>query len=179
MKKWILLTLAFFGCRKVDENGFKTYIIKKNRHRSGIQVKRDYRDKIEFEVIFDESAIYTSKDSVNQLDINKLYGVSDCGEHHLTSSIRIGWRWVNDSLELHWFKHENGQFSFDKIKSIELNQSISCCIELTEDKYIISVDGVTKETTRPCGQTYKRYYLYPYFGGDETAPHDITIKLKD
>ena len=76
MKKWILLTLAFFGCRKVDENGFKTYIIKKNRHRSGIQVKRDYRDKIEFEVIFNESAIYTSKDSVNQLDINKLAGGS-------------------------------------------------------------------------------------------------------
>jgi len=23
-----------------------------------------------------------------------------------------------------------------------------------------------------------RYYLWPYFGGDETAPHDITIKIK-
>ena len=23
------------------------------------------------------------------------------------------------------------------------------------------------------------YYLYPYFGGQQKAPHDITIKIKD
>jgi hypothetical protein len=25
----------------------------------------------------------------------------------------------------------------------------------------------------------KGYRLYPYFGGDETAPHDITISIRD
>ena len=25
----------------------------------------------------------------------------------------------------------------------------------------------------------RRYYLYPYFGGNEFAPHDITIKIKE
>jgi hypothetical protein len=25
----------------------------------------------------------------------------------------------------------------------------------------------------------RRYYLYPYFGGTEFAPHDITIKIKE
>jgi hypothetical protein len=25
----------------------------------------------------------------------------------------------------------------------------------------------------------RRYYLYPYFGGNEYAPHDITIKIKE
>ena len=54
-----------------------------------------------------------------------------------------------------------------------------CTIELDEDKYIISVDGVTKETPRSCGLNYQKYYLHPYFGGDETAPHDITIKIKE
>ena len=24
-----------------------------------------------------------------------------------------------------------------------------------------------------------RYYLYPYFGGQKTAPHDIKIKIKE
>ena len=31
---------------------------------------------------------------------------------------------------------------------------------------------------RPCFIEYKKYLLYPYFGGDETAPHDITIRIK-
>jgi len=25
----------------------------------------------------------------------------------------------------------------------------------------------------------KRYYLYPYFGGNEFAPHDITVKIRE
>jgi hypothetical protein len=179
MKKIILVLLAFLGCRKLDENGFKTYKIKKGKHRSGVRIKRDWKSTINFQVIFDESSKYTSVDPVNQADINKLYGVSDCGDHHLQSSIRIGWRWYNDSLELHWFKHQFGDFSFGKIKSVELNEIINCTIELDEDKYIISVDGVTKETSRSCGLNYQKYYLHPYFGGDETAPHDITIKIKE
>jgi hypothetical protein len=177
MKKIILVLLAFLGCRKLDENGFKTYKIKKGKHRSGVRIKRDWKSTINFQVIFDESSKYTSVDPVNQADINKLYGVSDCGDHHLQSSIRIGWRWYNDSLELHWFKHQFGDFSFGKIKSVELNEIINCTIELDEDKYIISVDGVTKETSRSCGLNYQKYYLHPYFGGDVSAPIDITIKI--
>ena len=179
MKKLFFILLAFLGCKKIDEDGFKTYRIKKGKHRSGIKVKRDWASTINFQVIFNESARYTSVDPVNQADINKLYGISDCGEHHLKSSIRIGWRWYNDRLELHWFKHQFGEFSFGKIKSVELNEIINCTIELDEDKYIISVDGVTKETPRSCGLNYQKYYLYPYFGGDETAPHDITIRIKE
>jgi len=32
----------------------------------------------------------------------------------------IGWRWIDDSLEIHWFKHEHGKFSFDLIKRVDL-----------------------------------------------------------
>ena len=80
---------------------------------------------------------------------------------------------------MHWFKHQFGEFSFGKITTVELNEIINCTIELDEDKYVISVNGVTKETPRSCGSNYKKYYLYPYFGGDETAPHDITIRIKE
>ena len=31
---------------------------------------------------------------------------------------------------------------------------------------------------RNCPVEDKRYMLYPYFGGDETAPHDIKIQIK-
>ena len=179
MKKLILILLTLIGCKKIDENGFRTYKIKKDKHRSTFKLKRDWRSVIEFEVIFNETAKYITKDPNNQADINKLYGVSDCGQHHMQSSIRIGWRWYNESLELLWFKHEFGEFSYGKIKTVDFNEIIYCMIELDEDKYVIAVDGVVTETPRSCGTIYKNYYLYPYFGGDETAPHDIVIKIKD
>lgn len=179
MKRLILLFLTFIGCSKIDSEGFKTYKIKKNRHRSGYRYKADKRNLIEFQVIFDESAIYTSKSAYNQADVNKLYGVSDCGRNHMEYSIRFGWRYYDNKLQILWFKHTGGFFTFGVIKEVQINEIINCSLEITEDHYILGVDGTHAITDRTCMQNYKRYYLYPYFGGDETAPHNITIKIKD
>lgn len=62
---------------------------------------------IAFTVLFDSSAVYSTKNASNQADINKLYGFSDNRAHHHS------------------------------------------------------------------------YRLYPYFGGDEYAPHKITIKIRE
>ena len=44
----------------------------------------------------------------------------------------------------------------------------------------MTVDGTKVEVIRaPCGVNYRKYYLYPYFGGDETAPHNVKIKIKE
>ena len=179
MRKLILIFLAFIGCSKIDEEGFKPYKIKKGKHRSGYRFKSDNRDYIEFQVIFDESAIYETKSIINQADINKLYGVSDCGRHHMEYSIRFGWRYFSNQLQILWFKHEAGEFSYEVIKSININQVYTLSLDITEDHYILCVDNVCTLTDRTCMKNYKRYYLYPYFGGDETAPHDITIRIKE
>ena len=42
----------------------------------------------------------------------------------------------------------------------------------------MSVDDISTVIPRACDMNYKRYYLYPYFGGDEVAPHTIKIKIK-
>tara|TARA_Y100000385_G_scaffold287717_1_gene352557 strand:+ start:2269 stop:2808 length:540 start_codon:yes stop_codon:yes gene_type:complete len=179
MKKLLLIFLSFLGCSKIDENGFKSFKIKKDCHRSGYRYKSDKRNYIEFDVIFDESAIYTTKSPLNQADVNKLYGVSDCGKNHMKYSIRFGWRYYNDSLQILWFKHEAGEFTFDVIKKIKINRTYTLSLHITENEYILCVDNVCTITNRTCPKTYRRYYLYPYFGGDETAPHDIVIKIKD
>tara|TARA_Y100001972_G_scaffold36863_1_gene45379 strand:- start:42 stop:578 length:537 start_codon:yes stop_codon:yes gene_type:complete len=168
-----------FSCKKLDENGFRTYTIKQGKHKSRSAIKFTKSNTLSFQVIFDESAQYTSNDPINQYDINKLYGLSDCGDLHGESSIRIGWRWLNDSLELHWFRHD-GSFKFEKIKSVELNQIITCNIKFNDWEYEIDIDGTAVTIDRPCRRSRNvKYYLWPYFGGDETAPHDIKIKIKD
>ena len=103
MKRLFLIFLAFIGCSKIDEDGFKSFKIKKGKHRSGYRYYADRRDYIEIDVIFDESAIYKSKSAVNQADVNKLYGVSDCLRVHMEYSIRFFWRYYNDSLQILWF----------------------------------------------------------------------------
>jgi hypothetical protein len=97
----------------------------------------------------------------------------------MKNSIRFGWRWLNDSLEIHLFKHEEGDFSSEKITNVELNENIFLSLNITESEYELSVNGVTKTSSRACSKDYKRYKLYPYFGGDEVASHDITIRIKE
>ena len=174
----IFVILSFVSCKKIDSNGYRVFTIKEGRHRSNTAYCTTKSNYISFEAIFDESAQYTSIDPNNQYDVNKLYGVSDCGTSHTKNSIRFGWRWLNDSLEILWYKREDGDFSFGNITTVDLNTSYYYSITITEDLYIMSVDGVEIQVDRKCSDTYKKYYLYPYFGGDEKAPHNITIRIK-
>ncbi len=175
-----LLVLLLIRCHKINSEGYKTYIIKEGKHRSTFAYRRTDRKILTFDAIFDNSAIYTTRDPNNQLDINKLFGLSDCGTDHMDNSIRFGWRWNNDSLEIHWFKHEEGVFSFDKITSIELDRIYTYEIIITKDTYELWVGEEMVLLNRNCikDKCRKNYYLYPYFGGDETAPHDIKILIK-
>tara|TARA_B100001769_G_C22109478_1_gene599865 strand:+ start:2952 stop:3494 length:543 start_codon:yes stop_codon:yes gene_type:complete len=178
MRKLFFILISFFSCSKIDENGFKDYIIKKGNHRSVCKYKTTYNENFKLEVIFDESAQYQSVDPINQYDVNKLWGVSDCGQGHMKSSIRFGWRWLNDTLEILWFKHQFGEFDFETIATVEINQVNNLELNISDTEYTLSVNGVSKTTPRSCSGVYKKYILYPYFGGDEVAPHNIKIKLK-
>lgn len=59
-----------------------------------------------------------------------------------------------------------------------MNDEINYSIKIEANKYIFAVDGTTIEmprfSTSPNG-----YKLYPYFGGDEVAPHEIKIRIKE
>jgi len=173
-----LLILNIGSCKKIDDMGYREFVIKECKHRSSYLYNTTKSDYISFKAVFDSSAIYTTDDPNNQYDVNKLYGISDCGCNHRDYSMRIGWRWVNDSLEVLWFKHMHGIFTFEKIKTISLNHSYDYSITLEDSTYLICVDGVCDTTKRACDGNYRHYYLYPYFGGDEKAPHDIKIKIK-
>ena len=165
------------SCKKIT-NDYKTFTIKEGKHRSTYALKYSKDTTFGWDVIFDSSAIYKTVDSLNQYDINKLVGWSDCGTDHMDNSIRFGWRWLNDSLEIHWFKHENGSFTFSKICNVDLNSEYNYQLTISDWDYHMRVDGTCVWIPRNCPYEGKRYQLYPYFGGDEPAPHDIHIKIK-
>ena len=94
----------------------------------------------------------------------------------------MGWRYINGNIELCWLRHEEGRHSSATIRIIDVDEVYRATIDIETFYYIITIDDdTTLVRRRPEGNwgLIRRYYLYPYFGGNEYAPHDITIRIKD
>jgi len=180
MKKLFIFLLLLFGCKKIDQEGMEIFTIYEGTHRSTFKYRSTNSTYLEFEVKFDSSAIYKTTIEENQADINKLFGVSDCKSHHMDNSIRFGWRYYNERLQLLWFKHENEVFTYGFITYIKPNVNYICSIDIQSEYYVLCVNNTCEMVPRNCGirTNYNKYILWPYFGGDEPAPHDIKIRLK-
>ncbi|WP_345162372.1 hypothetical protein [Nibribacter koreensis] len=173
-----LITPAQTDVPPATEEGIN-YQITAGRHETTNPLKTFTKSKIKFEVKFDSTAIYTTKDPNNQADINKLYGMADCGAFHHVSSARFGWRWYKGKLELHAYSYKDGKNTSTFITDIDLNKSYVCELTLTDGKYTYQVKNNKVEHERSCSGQGQGYQLYPYFGGDEKAPHTINIKIKE
>ena len=166
--------------------GYQTFTIQKGGHYcSPTLAEITSKNELIFKVVFDSSCVYKNIDTTNQKDINKLYGFSDCNTDHLTNSARIGWRWyLNEmqkyELQLMAFVHINGVIQPDvKIAVAEIGTVLNCRITCLPGKYQFEVNGSVAEMIRPCAARTIAYKLYPYFGGDETAPHRIRIFIDE
>lgn len=135
--------------------------------------------KLSFKVKFDSTAIYTTARTENQSDINKLFGFSDNNAMHHQYSARFGWRWSDDALHLFAYVYNNEMMSFKELGSVAIGAVNDCSITVSGDQYIFNLNG--RETSMPRASTTPQaagYRLYPYFGGDEPAPHDISIWIE-
>lgn len=136
--------------------------------------------KLSFSVMFDSSAIYQTIDPSNQKDINKLFGFSDNNAQHHLFSARFGWRWSNNAIRLFAYIYNNGTMSFKELGTVPIGVENSCSIKVTKDSYVFTLNQaetlMPRTSTTPTAEGYK---LYPYFGGTETAPHTISIAIKE
>lgn len=187
-----IVVFVFTACQKEIESNepvippvlqhqWVEHTIAKGAHNSDKNVfKQLSKVEMKFVVKFNNSAIYQTVDPLNQGDINKLYGFSDNNQEHHTNSARIGWRWYNNQMEL-WAYIYNNTVQTDKfISSVALNQEIDCSIKAEGNLYTFKVNNTTVTMPRvsiTAGAV--GYQLYPYFGGDETAPQEIKIFIKD
>jgi hypothetical protein len=162
-------------------SGYKLYTIKAGAHYcTPNPFVFTSKNELKFNAVFDSSAIYTVIDPKNAKDINKLYGFSDCGTHHLVNSARIGWRWYNNELELLAYVHLGGVIQPGVIiTTLPLRTIAKCRITCLADVYEFEVNGNIVQVPRGCSGSYTRYKLNPYFGGDETAPHEIKIAINE
>jgi hypothetical protein len=195
---YLLCLLLFAGCQKeiassslpqhtapivlpAPTTGFVQYTIKAGEHFCD---KNDLKlletDQLKFLVRFDSSAIYETVDPANQDDINKLYGFSDNGAQHHQFSARFGWRWSAGALRLFGYVYNNSLLISKEISTVPIGEAVNCELEVTPAHYRFTVgnkkDSLPRLSTTPKA---KGYQLYPYFGGDEPAPHAILIQIKE
>lgn len=137
-------------------------------------------NKLIFKVLFDSSAIYQTVNPTNQADINKLYGFSDNNLPHHDFSARFGWRWYNNQLEIFAYVYNNKMLSFKKVGNATIGKNELYTIEIIEGSYLFSL-GENVQTMQRASTTTTAigYKLFPYFGGDETAPHHIKIEIEE
>jgi hypothetical protein len=133
-----------------------------------------------FTVIFDSSAVYQTSDPENQYDENKLYGFSDNDSLHQQFSARFGWRWYKGELELSAYTYNNDVRSNKVLGAVAIGVENKCAIIVKGNHYDFVVNGVTTSVPRASKTTQAvGYKLLPYFGGDEVAPHTVTIKIRE
>ena len=169
------------GSTAVKTNEFVKYTIPKGEQYCDISTYSAVNyQQLSFVVKFDSSAIYQTVSSSNQTDINKLFGFSDNNAQHHQYSARFGWRWSNNALRLFGYIYNNSVMSFKELGTVAIGVETNCSIKVNLDTYVFTLNG--KETTMPRASTTATaggYKLYPYFGGDETAPHTISVWIKE
>lgn len=160
----------------------KDYVIPAGNHyaqQTGLALFRG--DTLRFKAMFDSSAIYNLGNE-DQLDANKLYGAADCSSAHMENSARFGWRWNQNRLEIMAVTHRGGTFYVEFVGVAELGKVYDFEIQLSPDKneYLYRFQGGTVRMARGCtASVMSGYKLYPYFGGNQVAPHAVRIKVED
>ena len=167
------LIISFCGCTKPVS--WKEYDIRKGDHYCGIHYGTLTSQVLRFEANFSSSCIYCGN-----TDINKLYGFSECDEYHHKNSARFGWRWDTTHISIWAYYYNSGVFHSKLLGYCGVNESRQYQIRILENYYQYSFSGSEVVVPRDHRCDLGLYYrLWPYFGGTQTAPHDMKIYIQD
>jgi predicted small secreted protein len=189
----VLVAIVMASCSKTSQGlskdsaagessgQFTKYTIQKgNQYCDGNGYKPIELTEMKFLARFDSTAIYQTQSVENQYDINKLYGFSDNNSDHHQYSARFGWRWSDKALRLFAYVYNGGTVISKELATVMIGAEVDCSIKISGDNYLFTVDGTTTSMPRiATTDKAKGYQLYPYFGGDESAPHQINIWIKN
>jgi len=161
----------------------KKYLIKKGNHKaSGLNFGLSISNRFRYKASFTKSCLYNFEND-DKFDINKLCGVSTDLYHH-NQSARIGWRSNGaGGIEILAYWYDDGVRYHEHLLHIDLEEEVGLEILCLDDKFYFTaktlfdhVQHTVELNNKPCSVKYK---LYPYFGGNQKAPNDISIFLKE
>ena len=165
----------------------KSYKIKKNSHYSGFHFRPFLcASTLSFNFTFNDSCKYDLH-NIDQYDIHKLTGLS-FGYHH-NNSIRLGWRYNTQTSQIdlypyiYYLSNKPKGYLVPVIASVNINEKVFGKIIRSKNSYRIMLYNKTEIIADYSFEIDSDiipdvgYILFPYFGGNMKAPHDITIQL--
>ena len=185
----LLIILFTFSCNEMYVVPETHYLIESGKHQSRVvsgtfanKMRTLKSDRFSFTTRFDETVIYNLQNK-NQYDINKLIGFSDANSMHQDNSIRFGWCYNLESgrVDIFGYAYVEGERIFERITDVGIGETVDYTILLTDTSYELTVGG-DADLSIPRAVSNKKgiyYMLFPYFGGNEVAPHDINIFIKE
>lgn len=189
MKKLVFLLLPLiFACTDLYEVPEVHYRIEAGSHESKVvngfsldKMRTMKSNRLVFTARFDNSARYDLNHN-DHFDINKLMGFSEANSHHQENSARLGWRFNidKDAIEIFSYVYSKGDLSYEHITDIEINATIEYQINMYSNEYEFVVNGYSQRIERNIENEVGLYYrLFPYFGGNQVAPQNINIYIKE
>ncbi|MEI7897287.1 MAG: hypothetical protein WCJ26_09645 [bacterium] len=117
-------------------------------------------------------------------DLNKLAGIGFGSNHH-NNSVRLAWvpdfasqGMINVYAYTYDEKKENPKHTSVFIKSVHVEEIITGKIESRDGSYYLTVKDVTVRMDNIKSDPNLCFRLYPYFGGNNTAPNDMVIEVE-
>lgn len=117
----------------------------------------------------------------DQNDVNKIFGIGYMWTGK--NSARFGWNYniQTDKINLFAYYHTNSpKGEFDKICEVEIGVTYLLILNIHERSYRFSVITEECEKSIDINRKHKKKLSYNqglYFGGQQRAPHDITIEI--
>jgi hypothetical protein len=170
-----------------DLRGSYNFTVKSGHHHSNHDfiakphLGHNVNRALSFTATFAGNASYTTQNPGNQSDWNKLMGLSTDRIHK--NSIRIGWAW-NPSLQrvdLAFYGYLDGRRVSQKLTDVALGQPVNCSLQMTNNGLTATADGHSYNLAGSLGASFPLTWVLHsvYFGGDETAPHDIQVSVQN
>jgi len=172
--------VCFTGCEPAAEP-VRTFVTPAGEHYAHPKLVQTLQDsELRFEARFDNTAIYDLGDPALQTNKNKLMGFSECNALHHNNSARFAWQWFNDRLEIWAYCYVNSERVEVFVGAVSLDTYNLYSLRLTPTHYAFQLNNEDPVyiTRGDVCQTGIYYMLWPYFGGEIPAPHQVRIDIK-
>lgn len=144
-------------------------------------------DNLSYNVRFTESCKYDIGPE-DQLDVNKLFGIGYFPHHHV-NSVRFGWRYNPshpEQMEILAYWYEDRDRFINSMGFVDIGKGYKYEMWMVRDddqtihymKVSNSFSGSFYEEVTLNHKCDIGYLLGLYFGGNQTAPHDMVIVME-
>lgn len=175
---WLFILIVAFGCVEIDvkKGEHLLFTINEGQHYSVKGIQKFSGNSLNFAVKFDSSCIY-DLGNINQHDINKLIGFKFGLDVHKNSA-RIGWRYNvdNEVIEIFAYSYVEGVRDSRKLGVCFIDEVVSINIEVGNGLIFYEYMGFTY-VVEGLEMSKEKYFSFPYFGGNEVAPHMMQIEI--